>query len=471
MTSLGSNLPYPMNNAIMDVLNWEDPGGYQWQNGVMGGNYERPTLPPLANNATWADRELYRRLQEIVDVGARGPYTADQDEYSLLPNLINETMYGAGPLATAQYNDPNIQNFLQAQRYNASLEDEWSPFGDQFVSAVAALGLATGGAALAGGFAAPAAGTAGAVGAGAADVVAPITAGAGASIAATPTIGAAPVIAGTGGAVAAGGTGGTLVASGGGGTAAAAPVAAGTPAATTGGGVLGTGLTASQAIKLGIPLASLAAGQLSGGGGGSDGGGVGPAPEQEALFQQFRDLGLATIPERDALMQEGYIDQTALANGSPMAMLAQVRPQVKAIREKLRQSFDAVSRRLGPSGGGQIERGEKQALQQGGSALQALFAGVPGQGLSGLLGATQGFRPTLLTELPHPTSVTTSNPNAFGDIAGGVKGYSELGKLVDQYTAKPITPGGTTTSSLSAASMPTNPYAGSPVGTIDEYPI
>ena len=225
--------------------------------------------------------------------------------------------------------------------------------------------------------------------------------------------------------------------------------------------MLGTGLTTAQAIKLGIPLASLAAGQISDGGGGSDGGGATVSPDQEALFQQFRDMGLATIPERQALMGEHLIDQTALANGSPMAMLAQVRPQVKAIRDKLRQSFDSVSRRLGPSGGGQIERGEKQALQQGGSALQALFSGVPGQGLSGLLGATQGFRPTILSELPHPTSVTTSNPNAFGDIAGGVKGYSELGKLVDQYTAKP------TTSSLSAAS----PYAGSPVGTTDEYPI
>lgn len=444
MVSLPTNARYPESDPIGAALWWAPEEGQ--------GQDRRPALPALSPYASEADKAFYGRIKEVYDAALRGPYTTDQFEYGLGPGLVSDVQFGE--LGRPEYLDPNLRNFVQSQRYNASLKDSWSPFGDEFAIALMGLGGAVGAAGAFGGFGAAGAGLgATEAGIGAADVVSPITAGAGASIAATPTT-LAPELLAAGAAGAAGVGGGAAAAGGAGGT--------GTTAAT-GGGVLGTGLTAAQAIKLGIPLASVIATMANGGGGGTEvGGDVAVLPGQEELFKQFRQMGLSTIPERAALMSENLRGETARMNASPHAMMQRVGPQVQAIREKLQNAFKAASRTLGPSGGGQIERAERDALRQGGSALQALMAAEPGSGLSDLLSTTAKFRPTMLAELPHPTTVNTSVPNQFGDLPGAVRGYSNLSRLVDRYMAPPQAP-------ASQGQTPTSQGYASPIGpTLNE---
>lgn len=197
----------------------------------------------------------------------------------------------------------------------------------------------------------------------------------------------------------------------------------------------GSSLTVADALKLGIPLTALGLGM--GGVGNTNAtptisGTAQALPNQEALFKQLRDLGLSTTPENRALMGEAAIRQTQQANASPMALLEQLRPSIQQIREKLQGAFQRISGQMGPSGGGQLERGEQSALGQAGNLVQTLFAAQPAAGLQGLNKNLTSFKPAMFADLKEPITTTKQIPNSFGDISGGVQGLGNISKLLDK---------------------------------------
>lgn len=143
------------------------------------------------------------------------------------------------------------------------------------------------------------------------------------------------------------------------------------------------------------------------------------------ILTLLRQLGVSEIPQRQALADESQIRQTAQANASPSEAMSSLLPAIQEIRRKLRNTF-RVAGKLGPSGGGQGERQQASALGDAGTQLQGLFAQYPAQGLGQLSSSLANFRPTTLAQLPQPVTTVQTVPNQFGDIAGAVKGLSQL---------------------------------------------
>jgi uncharacterized protein YjbJ (UPF0337 family) len=121
------------------------------------------------------------------------PFNQQNDLGGVIPWAQNSVGFDR-LLSVLDPSNPEIKQWLDNTYYSNTGWDTFSPWGDQFSTALMGLSLATGGAAAFGAFApaagAGAAGTAAAgapgVATGAADVVAPITLQAGANIAATP---------------------------------------------------------------------------------------------------------------------------------------------------------------------------------------------------------------------------------------------------------------------------------------------
>src|SRR5438876_3172879 len=101
-------------------------------------NTTRPALPTLAANATPDDQRIYQLIQQLYQSGWQDG--GNSDPQGLGPQLVQEAQFNPG----ASHTDPNILNFLGAQNYNANLKDVFSPWGDEFFTALLGLGLVTG---------------------------------------------------------------------------------------------------------------------------------------------------------------------------------------------------------------------------------------------------------------------------------------------------------------------------------------
>jgi hypothetical protein len=408
-------------------------------------NTMRPVLPDLAPNATPADQALYAQLQALYANPDLGPQFLDQVRFgSLAPGRLP---------AGQRYTDPNLLTFLQAQNTNANLTDQFSPWGDEFFTALAGLGLATGAAGAYGGFAAaPAAegvsagAAAGLEGEGAlfGSTLGPATT-VGGEVLASPlpaTFGAESVAGATGDAGSfagpvvegAGGAAGPAVSVGGSGALDLAPLAAGPSLAPAAGsfapeaastGILGTGLTAAQLVKL-APLVATAGSALATAVGGSGSGTTtgGGDPANEALFERLRQLAAGSIPER----LPGIIDtQRALterANASPQDLMSDLRGQIQALRGQLQQRFHAAGTAMGPQGGRQAEKAQGQVLASAGNQLGDWVKQATAPAGTNLTNFLSGVRPAVSTALPQP--VTTVLPPDFSSVATGIKGAGQL---------------------------------------------
>ena len=223
-----------------------------------------------------------------------------------------------------------------------------------------------------------------------------------------------------------------------GGGAASPELVAGT---TGGGGLFGTGITGTQLAKLGITALPTLASLASGGPGSATGTGTAPNPDQEKVLAQLRALGLGSSIERGGAEAESQIRQTAQANASTNELMKSLGPAVQQLRQRLQQSFKAISGQLGPSGGGQIERANRAATETAGSGLQSLFTNQASGGVGQLLQSLQGFRPTNVAQVPQTVQVNRDVPNQFGDIPGAVRGIGQLYRSLGSSPPPPATTG------------------------------
>lgn len=370
--------------------------------------------------------------------------------------ITGHSLYDA--LATGQITEPDLLAFAHQSLTNANLKDHFNFLTSAIAPPLIALGLVGGaaGLGLGAGAEAAAAGGAEAAGAGAGAFAGPAIEGGeltgtalGLDAGTTLGTGATATGAGTGSGLE--GLDGLLATSGeagGAGEALTAPLPEGAGVLSTSaaspelvagsgaggaGGIGGSGVTVSQAAKLGSAGLSLGStvGALAGGGGGgsSDSTAEAPDPNQEALLAQLRNLGLDSSVVRAGASGESQLRQQSLANASQQEFLKSASPAIAQIRGKLQQMFKAISGTLGPSGGGQIERAQRNATEQAGGGLQSLFANQASGGIGNLLQSLQGFKPTNVAQVPQTVQTTTQIPNQFGNLPGATEG---IGKL---YTA------------------------------------
>lgn len=147
-----------------------------------------------------------------------------------------------------------------------------------------------------------------------------------------------------------------------------------------------------------------------------------PLPQDltEDIYSLLRQLGVLTAPGHQAQAIQGMQQWLQQSRGSSAAILPQLLPQIRQLREQLGSAFTGISQRLGPAGGKQIAREKSAALGATGQQLSKMLTGMQQQGVTGLQGFLQGMRPALLTQLPQLTSATQEGP----------AGYDQLGKLI-----------------------------------------
>ena len=145
-----------------------------------------------------------------------------------------------------------------------------------------------------------------------------------------------------------------------------------------------------------------------------------PRDLTEDIYSLLRQLGVLTAPQHQAQAVQGMQQWLQQSRGSASAILPQLLPQIRQLREQLGSAFEGISRRLGPAGGRQIAQEKSAALGASGAQLSKMLTGMQQQGVTGLQGFLQGMRPALLTQLPQLTSATQEGP----------AGYDQLGKLI-----------------------------------------
>jgi hypothetical protein len=139
-----------------------------------------------------------------------------------------------------------------------------------------------------------------------------------------------------------------------------------------------------------------------------------PALSTADIYRTLRQIAAALAPQEQNLAVQGLNEWQGRANANPSLLMQQFGPQIRQIQEQLQQAFTSISKRLGPSGGKQIDRDQGMALARSGEALSRLFAGGQQQSTAGMLQFLQSLRPTLLTQLPQ----LTKQEGPSGSLAG-----------------------------------------------------
>ena len=150
---------------------------------------------------------------------------------------------------------------------------------------------------------------------------------------------------------------------------------------------------------------------------------TGGALSTETIFQAFAELAGDSVPQRQGLINQALQQNQQLANGSPQAILQSLGPNIQAIQEQLAGVNSSISRRLGPSGGGQIQRDQQQALGAATQGIGRSFAGAQQQGLQGLFSTLSGVNPGFSSSLPQSfTQENKGSPIALGASLAGALG-------------------------------------------------
>lgn len=146
----------------------------------------------------------------------------------------------------------------------------------------------------------------------------------------------------------------------------------------------------------------------------------GKSLDTEQLKNIYSALGGRSMLQRAGLYGERLQRQRELAAGSPQALLQQFGAQVSRMREQLGNAFEAVSRRMGPQGGGQIKEAGAQALAGAARGMQGQLAVGQQQGIANLHAALS-LVPAQAASIPTKFEQTQPfNAAQLGEALAGV---------------------------------------------------
>jgi hypothetical protein len=158
-----------------------------------------------------------------------------------------------------------------------------------------------------------------------------------------------------------------------------------------------------------------------------------PDLSTDELYELYSKEAVKSIGQRQSFIDQNLAFNRRLAAGSPQELQRQLGGQLDQIRGTLNNTFSSISRRLGPSGGGQIERENRNAVAGANTQLRQTLAGGQLQGVANLSSLLNNFRPTQATQLPTPIEqhgTINLGPilgQAAGNFAGAFQGGGGFG--------------------------------------------
>jgi len=158
------------------------------------------------------------------------------------------------------------------------------------------------------------------------------------------------------------------------------------------------------------------------------------------LLTQGRNLATSSIPLQLGGLFEALAALRSKAAGSPSTILPGVISQLGGLRNTYAQASQALARRLGPSGGGQLQRGQQGLLTQATRQYAGLLGTGQQEGFTGLLNTTGGLQPTLSGAARPPNIGERQSPfdPAVAQLQG--QGLASMLNLAATLGKRPATP-------------------------------
>lgn len=162
--------------------------------------------------------------------------------------------------------------------------------------------------------------------------------------------------------------------------------------------------------------------------------------DTNAILEEGQGFAQQTIPLQLGGLLEALAQLRAKAAGSVADIMPGILGPLASLREQYGQSSQAIARRLGYAGGGQVERGRQRLLAGATRQYASLLEQGQQEGFAGQLNVLGGFQP-LLSGAASPPSVSTSYKPWTGGPALGAS-VGNILSLVNQLQGGPVASAG-----------------------------
>ena len=176
-------------------------------------------------------------------------------------------------------------------------------------------------------------------------------------------------------------------------------------------------------------------GIVFGGGGTQDPFGEPPLLSSEEVLKRGRALALQGLPLQVSNLLATLGTLRARAAGSSAEILPQIIGQLSDLRSQYTGASQAIARRLGFAGGGQVEREQGRALGQATGQYGKLFTGTQSSALSNLLNTLSGLQPTLSGAARPPNISTREAAVDLSQYGTGIANIVNVARQIQDYNA------------------------------------
>ena len=171
-----------------------------------------------------------------------------------------------------------------------------------------------------------------------------------------------------------------------------------------------------------------------------------PLVSSEDILKRGRELALGGVPLQVSGLLEALAQLRARASGSTADIFPSIIGQLSALRTQYAGASEAIAKRLGYAGGGQVKREQTQALAGAAQQYGGLIAGNQTASFANLINTLSGFQPALSAGARAPqVSIQPGPPVNFGAQGAGLASIIGAAKQIQSFYNNQ---GGVTTTGL-----------------------
>ena len=173
------------------------------------------------------------------------------------------------------------------------------------------------------------------------------------------------------------------------------------------------------------------------GGGFGDGRGGNENPNallsSEDVLTRGRELALQGVPLQLSNLFEALAQLRARATGSTAEIFPAIIGQLSQLREQYSGASQAIARRLGFAGGGQVKREQGKALAGAARQYGGLIAGDQQASFANLINTLSGLQPALSGAARPPNVSTRDMPVDMSAQGAGIANMISAARRIEQF--------------------------------------
>ena len=176
----------------------------------------------------------------------------------------------------------------------------------------------------------------------------------------------------------------------------------------------------------------------------------------EDVLKRGRELALMGVPLQVSNLFESLAQLRARATGSTAEIFPAIIGQLSQLREQYSGASQAIARRLGFAGGGQVKREQGKALSTAARQYGGMITGDQQTSFANLINMLSGLKPALSGEARAPNVSTREIPTDFSQQGAGIASMVSAARRIENfYKNRPISVGTQPYPNLPAASEAT----------------